>query len=413
VAVNLFLNTMVSLGASPYKSVNGDAPSEKSLAGSTEANVMVNHIGRLMHAVTRLPRADKASRDVFGTVDVAGYNYGLARHRSDVRRYPERVILGTETLPGDVAWAEELVQRYPAVIGDFVWAGWEYLGEAGVAVWVPGKRAGLSKPYPYLIAGPGMFDLTGRPDASLRLAQAAWGRLDRPIITVRPLDRSGVPYVRSAWRVTDAVESWSWRGCEGRKAEIEVYSTDDEVELLLNGRSLGRRAAGKRVKYVTRFRARYQPGTLVAVGYRDGAPVSRSVLRSAHRDLALTVSAEGPTLRADAVDLAFVEVTVSDPDGEVEMLADDRVELAVSGPAELLGFGTAAPATEESFLASTHTTYRGRALAILRSTGTPGEIRISATSARHGSAELTLASTLDGALSDASTPTDAAAAASA
>jgi hypothetical protein len=389
VAVNPFLNTLVSLNASPYRTTPGNG-NEQSIAGSTEANAMVNHIGKMMHLVSQLPRADKVSRDVFAVVDIAGYNYGLARYRHDVRAYPARVILGTETLPGDVAWAWNLVQRYPAVIGDFVWTGWEYLGEAGVAVWVPGKKAGLAKPYPCLIAGPGMVDLIGKPDVSLRLAHAAWGHLDQPVIAVRPLDRSGVPYVRSAWRVTDAVESWSWRGMEGRMAEIEVYALEDEVELFLNGRSLGRRAAGKRRTFVTRCKTPYERGTLVAVGYRNGEPVSRTVLRSAAEELTLSLSAEREMIAADGADLAFVMVTIADADGEAEMLADDQVELTVSGPAELIGFGSAAPASEESFLTNRHSTYRGRALAILRSTGEPGAIRCLATSTASGSAELHL-----------------------
>ncbi|MEU6904182.1 glycoside hydrolase family 2 TIM barrel-domain containing protein [Streptomyces coeruleorubidus] len=392
VAVNIFLNVLVSLGASPYKSGNAAKPTADakptSMAGSTEANRMVNQIGRMMNLVSRLRRADKASRDVFAVVDVAGYNYGLARYRKDVKAYPNRVILGTETLPGDVARAWSLVKAHPAVIGDFVWAGWEYLGEAGVGVWVPGKRAGLSKPYPYVIAGPGMIDLTGRPDTSLRLAQAAWGALAAPAIAVRPVDRSGQPVVRSAWRSTDAVESWAWRGCEGRRAEIEVYSADEEIELVLNGRSLGRRKAGARHGYCARFRTPYEPGELVAIGYRDGAPVSRSAVRSASGPLGLRLSAENGVLAGD--ELAFVAVEVADADGVVEMLADDQVTLTVSGPAELVAFGTAAPATEESYVAAAHTTYRGRALAVLRPTGQPGTIRLLARSAVHGEAETEL-----------------------
>ncbi|MFF2720482.1 glycoside hydrolase family 2 TIM barrel-domain containing protein [Streptomyces sp. NPDC058011] len=392
VAVNIFLNVLVSLGASPYKSGKAAVPTtdaqQTSMAGSTEANRMVNQIGRMMNLVSRLRRADKASRDVFGVVDVAGYNYGLARYRQDVKAYPNRVILGTETLPGDVARAWSLVEAHPAVIGDFVWAGWEYLGEAGVGVWVPGKRAGLSKPYPYVIAGPGMIDLSGRPDASLRLAQAAWGTLTAPAIAVRPVDRSGQPVVRSAWRSTDAVESWSWRGCEGRTAEIEVYSADEEIELLLNGRSLGRRKAGARHRFRARFRTPYEPGELAAVGYRDGTVVSRSTVRSSSGPLGLRLSAERRILVGD--DLAFVTVAVTDADGVVEMLADDQVTLEVSGPAELIAFGTAAPATEESFVAATHTTYRGRALAVLRPNGKFGAIRLLARSAVHGEAEIEL-----------------------
>ncbi|MBI4900173.1 MAG: DUF4982 domain-containing protein, partial [Actinobacteria bacterium] len=340
-ATNLFLNAMVALNASPYK----EEAHKGTMAGSTEANVMINHIGRMMSLASRLPVADRASREGFAKVDVAGYNYGLARYQGDVRRYPDRVILGTETLPGDVARAWELVQRYPAVIGDFVWAGWEYLGEAGVAVWVAGKRSGLLKPYPHLVAGPGMFDLTGEPDVSLRLAQAAWGTLAAPAIAVRPLDRSGLPMVRSAWRSSDAVESWSWRGAEGRTAEIEVYSADDAVELRLNGRRVGSKRTRRKNRHITRFRVPYEPGTLTATGYRDGRPVSESSLRSAQRATTLQLSTESATLAADGADLAFISVHIADEEGIREMLADERVTIRVDGPADLVGFGSAAPAT--------------------------------------------------------------------
>lgn len=395
VAVNIFLNVLVTLGASPYKPHpdTDDDEAGTSMAGSTEANVMVNQIGRMMNLVSRLPRADKASREVFGVVDVAGYNYGLARYHKDVKTYPKRVILGTETLPGDVVRAWASVRKHPAVIGDFVWAGWEYLGEAGVAVWVPGRRAGLSKPYPYIISGPGLIDLTGRHDTALRLAQAAWGDLESPAIAVRPLDRSGQPVVKSAWRSTDAVESWAWQGCRGRAAEIEVYTTDDEIELILNGRSLGRRRAGKRRGYCARFTASYEPGELVAIGYRNGIPVSRSALASAAGPLSLQLSVESDTLVGD--ELAFITVSIADETGVVEMLADGQVTIEVQGPAELIGFGSAAPATEESFLADTHTTYRGRALVVVRPAGEPGPIHVTAASAEHGNAVLTLNSTLE------------------
>lgn len=394
VAINLFVNTLVTFGASPY-SMSGDSSTpdqsdEPALASSTEANAMVNHIGKMMHMVARLPRADKASRDAFAAVDIAGYNYGLARYRGDVKRYPDRVILGTETLPGDVAWAWRLVKKHRALIGDFVWAGWEYLGEAGVSVWVPGKRAGMSKPYPYVISGPGMFDLTGRPDASLRLAQAAWDRLPTPVITVRPLDRSGIPYVRSAWRITDAVESWSWRGSDGKRANIEVYSTDEEIELILNGRSLGRRRVGRRHDHRVRFRAPYEPGDLVAVAYSDGRETSRSVLSSAESTISVRLRLEAPGLIADGYDLAFVHVELSDAKGNVEMLVEDQIDLSIVGPAELIGFASAAPATTESFLTPSQQTYRGRALAILRSTGGEGAVRITAHSQRSGSASVEL-----------------------
>ncbi|MHA7189442.1 glycoside hydrolase family 2 TIM barrel-domain containing protein [Arthrobacter sp. MDT2-16] len=390
VAVNLFLNTLVSMNRSPYKSAPSGGSDDTPLAGSTEANVMINQIGRMMDLVSRLPRADKASRDAFAAVDVAGYNYGLGRYGRDVRAYPDRVILGSETLPGDVAKAWHAVQKHTAVIGDFIWAGWEYLGEAGVSVWVPGKRAGLFKPYPYIISGPGMFDLIGNPDITLRLAQAAWGRLPEPAIGVRPVNLSGAPMVRSAWRKTDAVESWSWQGCEGRRAEVEVYSAASRIDLHLNGRLIGSRRAGPQHGYVARFTVPYEPGALTAIAYDHGKEVSRSSLTSATGPLTLKISADKPTISADGQDLLFAEISISDHFGAVEMLADEQIHVEVSGPGELIGFGSAAPATEESYVGSTHSTFRGRALAVIRSTGAPGTITVTAAARTSGEAELTV-----------------------
>ena len=106
------------------------------------------------------------------------------------------------------------------------------------------------------------------------------------------------------------------------------------------------------------------------------------------------MSADRGTVVVDADELAFVELSIADADGIVEMHADDHVELEVDGPAELLGFGTAAPATEESFTDNTHTTYRGRALAVLRPTGGAGDIHLVARSTRHGHNEIQLSAVL-------------------
>ncbi|MFD4407532.1 glycoside hydrolase family 2 TIM barrel-domain containing protein [Nocardia sp. NPDC058499] len=378
--VNVFLGVLASMKSGPYRERGHDGVTADTgeAPGSTMANILMNKLGIMFEIVARTPRAERVTRDVFGKLDVAGYNYALGRYRRDSRNHPERVILGTETLPGDVARAWDLVRTVPAVIGDFVWIGWDYLGESGVGVWVPGRRfAPLAKPYPYLTAGPGMFDITGRPDASLRLAQAAWGTLSAPAVAVRPLDRSGLPVARVSWRFTDAVESWSWRGCAGRSTEIEVYSADDEVELILNGRSLGRR---RPKRYVARYRTAYEPGVLVAVGYRAGLERGRSELRSGSGDLALQVVPESMELVANGVDLAFVAVRVAYPGGVVEMLADVDITIEVEGPAELVGFGSADPAPFGSYVDTTDRTYRGRALAVLRSTGGAGPVRVTARS---------------------------------
>jgi len=404
IAVNLLLNLMASKGKSAFDNAHytGDddpkaaaarAKKEKQ-ATSTLANAVTARIGKMMNLISQLPAADKASRGAFATVDVAGYNYAYSRYRGDRKRYPERVIVGSESFPGDLPAIWREVERTPGIIGDFMWTGWDYLGEAGIGVWAYGDQpGGINKPYPALLAGPGAFDITGQPGAPVFLAQAVWGLLDAPAIAVRPMDVTGLRVGRTPWRTTDALPSWAWSGLRGT-AEIEVYSADDQVELVLNGRSLGRKRAGARAGYVARFRAPYEPGELVAVGYRDGRETGRSSLRSAD---AVSVVLRPEPHAGGPADLTFVWVELADARGTVDFAASDTVIVTVEGPAELLALGTADPAGEDSFLDAEHTTYRGRALAVVRRTG-DGPVTVTAASRAHGTASTTLVPAADTAL---------------
>ncbi|GAA2979410.1 hypothetical protein JOD63_002938 [Microbacterium terrae] len=391
-AVNLLLNLMSSRGSSPFEREQylGEKKEakDKKEATSTAANMLTAKLGRVMELAARLPAADKASRGAFGTVDVAGYNYAYGRYAADRKRYPNRVIVGSESMPGDLPAIWKRVTTVPGVIGDFMWTGWDYLGESGIGTWSYGSEPGsINKPYPALTAGPGAFDITGLPGAPALLAQAVWGTATTPGIAVRPLGTSGQRANRTPWRTSDAVPSWSWRALAGQ-AQIEVYSADDEVEVLLNDRSLGRKKAGERVGFVTRFRTQYEPGELVAIGYRDGAETGRSTLRSAGtptlRLRPETTALQGPD------DLAHVWIELADENGTVDMSTNDTVTVTVDGAGTLAALGTGAAATTESFTDDQHSTHRGRALAIVRGSDQRGFVTITATSARHGSATIIL-----------------------
>jgi beta-galactosidase len=390
-AVNLLLNVMASKGKNAHDREQPKSDGDRKKATSTAANMLTAKLGRVMELVSRLPMADKASKDAFAAVDVAGYNYAFGRYASDRKRYPNRVIVGSESMPGDLPAIWRRVEAVPGVIGDFMWTGWDYLGEAGIGVWTYGDEpGGLNKPYPALIAGPGAFDILGRPGAPLFLAQAVWGLLDAPAIAVRPMNRIGRRANRTPWRTSDAVPSWSWRGAAGR-AEIEVYSDADQVELLLNGRSLGRKRAGRRTGYIARFRTLYEPGELTAISYRDDVETGRATLRTA-ATVALTLRAETPRSADD--DIVFVWAELADHDGTVDFAASDEITLTIDGPGALVGFGSAAPATEETFTSPTHTTHHGTALAGIRRTAAEGDIVITARSRRHGDASIALAPAL-------------------
>jgi beta-galactosidase len=357
---------------------------------STMVNAVTNQFTHLMKIVPKLRRTDAVTREMFELLDIAGYNYGTVRYERDAELHPDRVIVGTETVPGDIVQTWLMVEKVPNVVGDFMWAGWDYLGEGGIGTWEYGRvRSRLLKPYPQITAGCGAIDVIGEPGAPALLAQAAWGMLDKPAITVRPLDVAGMKVRQTAWRSTDAVASWAWKGCEGRSAEIQVISRDEEVELCINGCSLGRRRAGLSEGYIARFRAPYVRGEITAIGYRQGVETGRSSLRSAGA-VRLRIAAESDRLRANRQDLAFLRIGLFDDDGVIEMLDDDQVRITLDGPASLAGFGSGAPATEDSYIDDSHRTYRGRALAVIRAGATPGQIRVRAISERHGVAEVVL-----------------------
>lgn len=394
VAVNLMLNVLAGFGVNVHEQ-GADADEKRKESGgatSESANQLTSNLGAIMRVMSRLPQADRNSKGAFATVDVAGYNYAWNRYGADARKYAERVIVGSESLPGDIVRIWPLVERHPAVVGDFMWTGWDYLGETGIGSWTYGDDPvrGMGKPYPHVLSGCGAIDITGTPGAHAMMARAAWGQLDAPAVAVRPVTHSGERRHTGPWRTTDAVPSWSWTGCEGRKAEVEVYSNGDEIQLLINGRKIGRRKVGKARGRALSFTLPYENGELTAVEYRGGVEFARTVLRSADGPLALHVTPDRGTLTADGHDLAHIAIEVADADGTVDGASEDRLMVEVSGAGVLAGLGSADPAPFDEYPSSTCTTWHGRALAVVRARDVSGPIHVRVTGERFGSAELEL-----------------------
>ncbi|MEV4106313.1 DUF4982 domain-containing protein [Nonomuraea sp. NPDC049695] len=157
-----------------------------------------------------------------------------------------------------------------------------------------------------------------------------------------------------------------------------MYSDADEVELLVNGRSLGRRPVGEQHRFRTEFETAYEPGELLAIAYRDGVESGRDVLRTATGPVVLHAEPDRPVITAGTGDLAYITVTLGDSAGTVHPAADRPMRVDVSGDGTLIGFGSADPTTEERFDAAEHHTYQGRALAVVKPTA-PGGIRLVAT----------------------------------
>ncbi|MFF8449999.1 glycoside hydrolase family 2 TIM barrel-domain containing protein [Streptomyces leeuwenhoekii] len=343
-------------------------------------NGMMNAFGEMMGHIVSSPMVSERTEESFAALDVAGLNYGESRYALDADLFPDRVIVGTETWPTviDRNWA--LVEKHPHVIGDFTWSGIDYLGETGIGVvkyaGAAGAAQGFSTAYPGLSAYCGDLDLTGHRRPVSYYREIVFGLRTEPYIAVRRPERHGMPVaVATPWAWTDSVSSWSWPGFEGAPVHVEVYADADEVELLLDGESVGRAPVGGERAFRADFELLYRPGELVAVAYRAGAETGRTSLISATDDLRLTAAADRDVLYAGTRDLAFVEITLTDHAGVVHTALDRDVRVTVSGAGVLQGLGSGAPVTEETFGSDVRRTFDGRALAVVRPAG-PGTITV-------------------------------------
>jgi beta-galactosidase len=327
-----------------------------------------------MNYIGRTGFVDKATREVFAVLDVAGYNYGRGRYPLEGKAHPDRVVVGSETFVPELHKNWKMVETSPYLIGDFMWTGWDYLGEGGLGAVGYESRGGARPSYPYLTADTGVFDITGHARPQVAYSQVVWGLRHTPYIGVEPLTHAGEKRVFPMWRKSDARASWAWAGCEGKTAEIRVYSDAHKVELRLNSRALGK----KRVKgCVANFKTPYEKGELVAIAYdRDGNETGRCSLVSADDALQLAVTPEKTKLKANGEDLAYINIALTDEHGVVESAADRRIHVTVEGAGTLQGLGSANPYTEEVFDKAYHDTFYGRAQAIVRSGHEEGPVTV-------------------------------------
>ncbi|MBR1606665.1 MAG: DUF4982 domain-containing protein [Clostridia bacterium] len=334
-------------------------------------------------------------------LDVVGYNYLEGKYEQDHRLFPERVILGSENFPKEIGLHWPMIERTPWVIGDFTWTAWDYIGEAGIGKATfhePGDAGALTpwgggSPFPWRTANDADIDITGciRPQGVYR--RIVWGSRETGLFSYDPAVTDKVETL-SNWGFPGVWPRWSWQGREGRPVNIAVFSGAEEVELLVNGVSVGRKKAGEALIHdmplTFLFRAEYQPGTVEAVSYIAGKEVSRTALHTTGKAVSIRLTAETAEMRADGESLCYVNAELIDENGNVVPDADTLLKAEVTGAAELLGFGSGASITDENYAAGRFTSYQGRALAVLRAGYTAGEARLIVAAEGLGSAEITL-----------------------
>jgi beta-galactosidase len=334
---------------------------------------------RLVPTDAETDRWGNLTREFNEALDVVGYNYLYARYDYDGKQFPGRVMAGTETFPylAFDFWKE--TERLPYVIGDFVWTSIDYLGESGIGkVSFDENDQPFGEKYPYHLANCGDIDICGfkRPQSYFR--DILWGVRSAPFIGVLDPGNYGIKARFNQWGWDPVIDSWSFPGQEGKQTRVDVYSADDEVELLINGESAGRKPAGEAHKNKASFEVTYQPGTIEAVGYADGKETGRASLKTAGAPSALSMTSDRAEIGSDFGSLAYVTVEVVDEEGTLVRYAEQEITLEVTGAGELIAIGTANPTTEELYIGSRRRAWNGQLMAVVRSSGEPGEITLRA-----------------------------------
>ena len=372
--VNIFFNFLSSIGFGVYSDKKAKKEAEaaekakaknktakKKAVGSQFFNDMAGLLGdEFMKRGATLHGCDVKTRDAFAAMDIAGYNYGIYRYQHDLKKYPDRLILGSETFCNDAYRFRELAKKEPRLVGDFVWAGMDYMGEVSVGSWEYREYAPQFEGLGWMLAGSGRIDLTGKPLGEALYTRVALEKEQGPYIAVRPVNHEGEKHSPSAWKMTNAMDSWSWRGCEGKKAFVEVYARANKVELLLNGKTVGTKTL--KSACLAHFHIPYENGELTAVSY-DGAgrEIGRRTLTTAGAQTQIRIEPEAVPEKGK---LCWVRLRYTDEKGVTKPMERGHIQVNVTG-GKLLGLGSACPFYPESYLDSTTDTYYGEALAVI------------------------------------------------
>ncbi len=314
--------------------------------------------------------------------DLQGFNYGVYGYDRFHHDFPDKPVYGSETAStvstrgiyandrergyvsaydvnrpdwGDTAeGAWKPIATRPWFEGGFVWTGFDYKGEPTPYGW------------PCINSHFGIMDICGFPKDNYYYYQAWWG--DKPMVHILP--------------------HWNWSGKQGQPIKVWCHSNADSVELLLNGKSLG-------VKDMPRYghlewAVNYEPGELVAKGYRNGAIIATDKVETTGAPAALRLATDRTSVLADGEDVSEVEVQVVDSQGRVVPDADNLVQFSVTGQGQVVGVGNGDPSSHEPDKASQRHAFNGLCMALVGGGGTPGRLTLTATSAGLRGAQIVL-----------------------
>ncbi len=336
----------------------------------------------------------------FATLDISGYNYSFGGDHGqksifekDHERIPNRIMYCSESYPLEAfgSWMDAV--KYPYVLGDFVWTGFDYLGEASIG-WrgYPHDESF----YPWNHAFCGDIDICGikRPQSYYR--DVLWEVGEQLSVFVKPPvlsfpekeNRAGW----SKWHWHDWVAEWNWEGYENEYLGVIVCSRFENVELFLNGKSLGKKPTNLENEYINWWSVPYEAGEIKAVAFDGDSIAATSVLNTAQKPEQILLNADRTTLKANGQDLSYITVELTDKNGLLHPKTNNLVEFEINGPGKILAVANSNPMSVESFQQPKRKTYKGRCLVIVKSEKEAGKITLTAKSEGLPNTGITLAS---------------------
>lgn len=370
-------------------SIGNEIPDRQNPATVETAKILAGFVRSIepTRPVTAAVNDLKPEQDpYFAALDIAGYNYAAggdhgksSLYAADNVRVPERIMVGTESYPLEAfrSWME--VIDHPYLIGDFVWTAFDYIGEASI-----GWRGYWQEQnfYPWNLAFCGDIDICGwkRPQSYYR--DALWKENQLSVFVTPPqpsFDLNPNRQSWSKWHWHDDIASWNWSGNEGRKMPVKVYSSCEQVELFLNGKSLGKKGVNRSSEFMASWEVPYEPGKLKAIGYKGKKIVNSSELNTAGTVANIKLTPDRINLKSNNQDLSYVTVELADNNGVLNPAAEDLISFKLDGPGTIVGVGNANPVSTESFQKNERKAWHGRCLVIIKSGKEKGDITLRAT----------------------------------
>ena len=329
--------------------------------------------------------------DYCSPLDVVGYNYLDNRYEQDGNTFPDRVICGTESYPKKIAEVWKEVLKHNHVIGDFSWTSMDYFGEAGIGRSFYDCTGSLFADYPYHISNCGDIDICGEIKPQGEYRKVVWNERKAPYIVVLKPEHYGKKEIVSSWGWSDVARSWSFSGVEGQKVRVDVYSNAEEIELMINGKAVERKAVGTEEPFKVIFDVVYEEGNIEAIAYTNNAEIGRDKLETVSKPTSLILKADRNKLTAGYQDLSYVTCEIVDKNGRLVPYSDNSISIEITGEGSLQGMGTGDPVSTEGYVGPSRNAYNGKVLAVVRSKDA-GKILVTASAEGLGEVSLELES---------------------